>query len=122
MRFLFFGLLVVTLLGWLFTYQRQRWRIRALERTNEAIQVEENLVFDFLHGLGEAFRDVIRPHDLHRLIVESSVRILDALVKSAAKVNPDLLKGWRIASRVTRVATSTPVAGAPVPEVTASAA
>ena len=78
MRFLFFGLLVVALVGWLLTYQRQRWRIRALERSNEAIQVEENLVFDFLHGLGEAFRDVIRPHDLHRLIVESSVRILDA--------------------------------------------
>ena len=66
------------LVGWLLTYQRQRWRIRALERSNEEIQVEENLVFDFLHGLGEAFRDVIRPHDLHRLIVESSVRILDA--------------------------------------------
>ncbi|MGB8341673.1 MAG: GAF domain-containing SpoIIE family protein phosphatase [Chthoniobacterales bacterium] len=78
MRFLFFGLLIVALVGWLITYQRQRWRIRALERSNEAIQVEENLVFDFLHGLGEAFRDVIRPHDLHRLIVESSVRILDA--------------------------------------------
>ncbi|MEO7167393.1 MAG: GAF domain-containing SpoIIE family protein phosphatase [Spartobacteria bacterium] len=78
MRFLLFGLLVAALLGWLLTYQRQRWRIRALERSNEEIQVEENLVFDFLHGLGEAFRDVIRPHDLHRLIVESSVRILDA--------------------------------------------
>jgi len=78
MRSLLFGLLVVSLLGWLITYQRQRWRIRKLERSNEAIQVEENLVFDFLHGLGEAFRDVIRPHDLHRLIVESCVRILDA--------------------------------------------
>ena len=78
MRFLFFGLLVAALLGWLITYQRQRWRIRLLERSNEKIQVEENLVFDFLHGLGEAFHDVIRPHDLHRLIVESCVRILDA--------------------------------------------
>jgi sigma-B regulation protein RsbU (phosphoserine phosphatase) len=78
MRFLLFGLLVAALLGWLFTYQRQRWRIRLLERSKEEIQVEESLVFDFLHGLGEAFRDVIRPHDLHRLIVESSVRILDA--------------------------------------------
>ena len=78
MRFLLFGLLVTSLVGWLLTYQRQRWRIRGLERANEEIQVEENLVFDFLHGLGEAFRDVIRPHDLHRLIVESSVRILDA--------------------------------------------
>src|SRR5204862_1307632 len=55
-----------------------RWRIRQLERAKEEIQVEETLVFDFLHGLGEAFRDVIRPHDLHRLIVESSTRILDA--------------------------------------------
>src|SRR5450432_392076 len=78
MRFLLFGLLVVALVGWLVTYQRQRWRIRQLERSKEEIQVEENLVFDFLHGLGEAFRDVIRPHDLHRLIVESSTRILDA--------------------------------------------
>ncbi|MGI8889501.1 MAG: SpoIIE family protein phosphatase [Chthoniobacterales bacterium] len=78
MRFFLFGLLIATLVGWLLTYQRQRWRIRQLERSNEEIQVEENLVFDFLHGLGEAFRDVIRPHDLHRLIVESSARILDA--------------------------------------------
>lgn len=78
MRFLFFGLLVLALVGWLISYQRQRWRIRQLERSKEEIQVEENLVFDFLHGLGEAFRDVIRPHDLHRLIVESSTRILDA--------------------------------------------
>src|ERR1041385_3960669 len=78
MRLLLFGLLVASLLGWLFTYQRQRGRLRQLERSKEEIQVEENLVFDFLHGLGEAFRDVIRPHDLHRLIVESSTRILDA--------------------------------------------
>ena len=78
MRLLIFGLLVAALIGWLLTYQRQRWRIRQLERSNEKIQVEENLVFDFLHGLGEAFRDVIRPADLHRLIVESSTRILDA--------------------------------------------
>ncbi len=78
MRFLIFGLLVAALVGWLITYQRQRWRIRQLEHSNEEIQVEESLVFDFLHGLGEAFRDVIRPHDLHRLIVESSTRILDA--------------------------------------------
>src|SRR5205823_6270840 len=35
-------------------------------------------VFDFLHGLGEAFRETIRPGDLHRLIVEGATRILDA--------------------------------------------
>ncbi len=31
-----------------------------------------------LHGLGEAFRETIRPQELHRLIVEGAVRILDA--------------------------------------------
>ena len=49
-----------------------------LERSNEEIQVEETLVFDFLHGLGEAFTETIRPRDLHRLIVEGATRILDA--------------------------------------------
>ena len=78
MRFLLFGLLVAALVGWLVTYQRQRWRIRQLERSKEEIQVEENLVFDFLHGLGEAFATLSGPHDLHRLIVEGATRILDA--------------------------------------------
>ena len=36
------------------------------------------LVFDFLHGLGEAFSETIRPQELHRLIVEGATRILDA--------------------------------------------
>jgi sigma-B regulation protein RsbU (phosphoserine phosphatase) len=64
--------------GWIFTALRHKQRIRMLERSNEEIQVEETLVFDFLHGLGEAFTETIRPHDLHRLIVEGAVRILDA--------------------------------------------
>src|SRR3954471_14354476 len=55
-----------------------RRRVKELERSNEEIQVEETLVFDFLHGLGEAFRETIRPNDLHRLIVEGATRILDA--------------------------------------------
>jgi sigma-B regulation protein RsbU (phosphoserine phosphatase) len=49
-----------------------------LERSHEEIQVEETLVFDFLHGLGEAFTETIRPNELHRLIVEGATRILDA--------------------------------------------
>ncbi len=122
MRFLFFGLLVASLLGWLLTYQRQRWRIRQLERSNEEIQVEENLVFDFLHGLGEAFRDVIRPHDLHRLIVESSVRILDAhggalylVDRTGSRLKPAFLsKGCpplvAVPDRILQQATTTPVA------------
>jgi sigma-B regulation protein RsbU (phosphoserine phosphatase) len=66
------------LAGWIWTGRAQARRIRALERSNEEIQVEETLVFDFLHGLGEAFRETIRPNDLHRLIVEGATRILDA--------------------------------------------
>src|ERR1700752_2257556 len=42
------------------------------------MQIEETLVFDFLHGLGEAFSETIRPADLHRLIVEGATRVLDA--------------------------------------------
>ncbi len=122
MRFLLFGLLVASLVGWLLTYQRQRWRIRRLERSNEEIQVEENLVFDFLHGLGEAFRDVIRPHDLHRLIVESSVRILDAhggalymADRTGTRLKPAFLsKGCpplvEVPDRILQQAASTPVA------------
>ena len=72
------ALLLASLVGWLYTIQRQRRRIRSLERSNEEIQIEETLVFDFLHGLGEAFTETIRPHDLHRLIVEGATRILDA--------------------------------------------
>src|SRR5881296_4516742 len=72
------GLLVASVAGWIATSYLQRQRIRKLERSHEEIQVEETLVFDFLHGLGEAFRETIRPHDLHRLIVEGAARILDA--------------------------------------------
>jgi len=73
-----FGLLLVSVAGWIFTAYAQRRRIRMLERSHEEIQVEETLVFDFLHGLGEAFSDIIRPNELHRLIVEGATRILDA--------------------------------------------
>ena len=75
---LFLGLLVVSVAGWGITASLQKRRIRRLERSHEEIQVEETLVFDFLHGLGEAFRETIRPQELHRLIVEGAVRILDA--------------------------------------------
>src|SRR5438445_11725257 len=75
---LLFRLLLASGGGWIFTALRQGQRIRILERSKEEIQVEETLVFDFLHGLGEAFSETIRPHDLHRLIVEGATRILDA--------------------------------------------
>src|SRR5215472_16081681 len=72
------GLLVASVGGWILTACLQTRRIRTLERSHEEIQVEETLVFDFLHGLGEAFRETIRPQELHRLIVEGATRILDA--------------------------------------------
>jgi phosphoserine phosphatase RsbU/P len=75
---LLFGLLLASVAGWIFTAYYQTRRIRRLERSHEEIQVEETLVFDFLHGLGEAFRETIRPQELHRLIVEGATRILDA--------------------------------------------
>jgi len=75
---LLIGLLVASAAGWIATSYLQAQRIRRLERSHEEIQVEETLVFDFLHGLGEAFRESIRPQELHRLIVEGATRILDA--------------------------------------------
>ncbi|MEP6956220.1 MAG: GAF domain-containing SpoIIE family protein phosphatase, partial [Chthoniobacterales bacterium] len=76
--FLLLGLLVVTGAGWWWSWRAQAERIRRLEQSNEEIQVEETLVFDFLHGLGAAFTETIRAADLHRLIVEGAGRILDA--------------------------------------------
>src|SRR5216110_1718059 len=73
-----FVVLLVCLLGWFVTARAQTRRVHALERSHEEIQVEETLVFDFLHGLGEAFSETIRPNELHRLIVEGATRILDA--------------------------------------------
>ncbi|MFN2542721.1 MAG: PP2C family protein-serine/threonine phosphatase [Chthoniobacterales bacterium] len=72
------GLLFASIAGWIYTALLLNRRIRLLERSKEEIQVEETLVFDFLHGLGEAFRETIRPQELHRLIVEGATRVLDA--------------------------------------------
>jgi sigma-B regulation protein RsbU (phosphoserine phosphatase) len=72
------GLLIASVAGWIITSWFLVKRIRSLERSHEEIQVEETLVFDFLHGLGEAFRETIRPQELHRLIVEGATRVLDA--------------------------------------------
>jgi sigma-B regulation protein RsbU (phosphoserine phosphatase) len=58
-------------------YRRQREMIAALRRAREKIQLEETRVFDFLHGLGAALTAVSKPSDLHVLIVEGALRILD---------------------------------------------
>lgn len=53
-------------------------RIAATEKARDDLETEEARVFDFLHGLGEAFSEGVRSADLHRLIVESACRILDS--------------------------------------------
>jgi sigma-B regulation protein RsbU (phosphoserine phosphatase) len=71
---LFFGTLIALLVV-LNVFTR---RISELERRRAELQLEEDRVFDFLHGLGEAFSEGLRSADLHRLIVEGATRILDA--------------------------------------------
>ena len=56
----------------------QRRALRSLGREWRELQTEEERVFDFLHGLGEAFGGSGGRRELHRLIVESAVRILEA--------------------------------------------
>ena len=75
---LFIGLFVATAVAFWIVSRRQQARIVALDKAREKIQLEETLVFDFLHGLGEALTDASRPADLHVLIVEGALRILDA--------------------------------------------
>ena len=76
--FLLIGLLAATVIVLVGINLRQRRSIEALKRAREELQVEEDRVFDFLHGLGEAFSDDLRSSDLHRLIVEGATRITDA--------------------------------------------
>ncbi len=75
------GLLIVfiALSGYLaWRVVRQRRALRLLGREWRELQAEERQVFDFLHGLGEAFGGGVGRRDLHRLIVESAARILKA--------------------------------------------
>ncbi len=53
-------------------------RARQLRTRLEELQTEETRVFDFLHGIGAAFSEGVRSSELHRLIVESAVRIVNA--------------------------------------------
>jgi phosphoserine phosphatase RsbU/P len=71
---LFFGTFMALIVV-LNTFTR---RISELERQRADLQVEEDRVFDFLHGLGEAFSEGVSSTELHRLIVESAIRILNA--------------------------------------------
>lgn len=72
------GLLVVATSVFYYVYRRQEERIERLQAARDRIELEESRVFDFFHGLGAAVSEETSPHDLHRLIVEGAMRILDA--------------------------------------------
>jgi len=55
-----------------------RRQVTELVREKVKIQTEERRVFDFLHGIGEALKDDTHAGDLHGLIVEGALRILEA--------------------------------------------
>jgi sigma-B regulation protein RsbU (phosphoserine phosphatase) len=60
------------------TYRRLRGRIKITERQRERVEAEERRVFDFLHGIGEALSADMSAEDLHRMIVEGAIRIIEA--------------------------------------------
>jgi sigma-B regulation protein RsbU (phosphoserine phosphatase) len=66
-----------------------RGQLLQAQRAREKAELEESRVFDFLHSLGEAFSTDLRPDDLHRLIVESAIRILNAHGGALYTVNRD---------------------------------
>jgi sigma-B regulation protein RsbU (phosphoserine phosphatase) len=72
------GLVIVLAIGWAFFVRKQQRTIAQLKHAREELQLEESRVFDFLHGLGAAFSGDLHPSDLHRLIVEGAMRIVDA--------------------------------------------
>ena len=72
------GLAAALGVAFVIVYRKQRVQIQALDTAREKIQLEERRVFDFLHGLGEALSEDARPDDLHRLIVEGAMRIVNA--------------------------------------------
>jgi sigma-B regulation protein RsbU (phosphoserine phosphatase) len=75
---LFFVLWAATIAAFVIFYRRHQRLVAALNKAREKVQTEEAQVFDFLHGLGTALSDSSRPMDLHVLIVEGAMRILEA--------------------------------------------
>jgi sigma-B regulation protein RsbU (phosphoserine phosphatase) len=74
----FFLLLVGSWIAFYFIYRRQNASLESQRKARRKAEIEESRVFDFLHGLGEAFSAEIRADDLHRLIVEGATRITEA--------------------------------------------
>ena len=72
------ALLLLALFAMLFMAYSYRKRAKRVERNLTDLQAEEDRVFDFLHGIGAAFSEGVRSQELHRLLVESAARILEA--------------------------------------------
>jgi sigma-B regulation protein RsbU (phosphoserine phosphatase) len=113
-------LAVCGLLGWQLV--RQRRALRLLGREWRELRTEEERVFDFLHGLGEAFGGGAGRRELHRLIVESASRILNAhggalylLDRSGDFLNPSYISRScaplvKVPDHIRRQAAANPVA------------
>jgi len=71
-------LLLLCCAGFFFRDRSLRRSLLETQRAREKAELEQAAVFDFLHSLGAAFSTDVRSDDLHRLIVESAVRILNA--------------------------------------------
>jgi sigma-B regulation protein RsbU (phosphoserine phosphatase) len=76
-NFINLAFFIIALAVLLAVYWRSGKKTRDLNRRLTDLEVEEDRVFDFLHGIGAAFSEGVRSSELHRLIVESAVRILD---------------------------------------------
>ena len=75
--FLFVSLVVLSVTFGVI-YRRQKAENERLHEELIHVQQEEHRVFDFLHGLGEAFSADLQQRDLYRLIVDGASKILDA--------------------------------------------
>jgi phosphoserine phosphatase RsbU/P len=82
-------LLILSGAGFFYRERTLRRQLLQAQRAREKAELEQSRVFEFLHSLGEAFSTDLRPDDLHRLIVESAVRILDAHGGALYTVNRD---------------------------------
>ncbi len=76
--FFFFLTLIVGGIAFGWTMRMYRASIAKLEEAREKIQREEDRVFEFLRGLGDAFSEDLKSGDLHRLMVKGACGILQA--------------------------------------------
>lgn len=74
---LFAALFALTAVAFYLFYRHHGQVVSALEKARERVELEETRVFDFLHGLGTALSGASAPGDLHVLIVEGALRILN---------------------------------------------